>query len=209
MEVEVSMHIEDQNVHFIGCMHLGHGGRDGKSGIIKFDNRPFENIKEHDEAHVRNWNNKVKKGDKVFILGDLSFESYKYTNTILEQLNGEIYLILGNHDRMSDVKKLTNIKKYFPKLDLYIKDPWSKTKDEYQMLVLDHYPQLSWNKKHYGSIMIHSHVHHSLVKDPNYDWFYKQKVIDVGANGINYTPISYKEVVDIMDTKIIQLLNLD
>jgi calcineurin-like phosphoesterase family protein len=198
--MKTSMKLEHQNIYFIGDTHHYH------SNVIKFDKRPFENIKEHDEAIIRNWNNKVGKDDVVFHLGDISFASYKQTNTILEQLNGEIYLILGNHDKMDDVKKLVNIKEYFPRLDLYVKDPWSKDKSEYQMLVLDHYPILSWNKKHYNSWMIHGHCHGNLMKDHNYDWYYKQKVIDVGANCIDYTPISYQEIKDIMDTKLLDTL---
>ncbi len=197
------MRLEQQNIHFIGCTHFGH------ANVIKFDKRPFNSITEHDEALIENWNNKVAKDDIVFHLGDISFSGTNYTNSILERLNGNINLILGNHDKMKDIKKLVNIKEIFSTLDLFVSD--DKADDKFgtqQHIILCHYPILSWNRSHYSAWHIHSHTHQNLTKDPFYEWYYKRKVIDVGCNGINYTPISYAEVKEIMVNKKVELFNL-
>ena len=204
MELILALRLEHQNIHFIGCTHWGH------SNVLKFDKRPFTSIEEHDNALIENWNKKVKKGDIVFHLGDITFKSPNYINPILEQLNGEIYLVGGNHDKLKEVKKMPKIKKVFGLLDLYVKDDKADDKlGNQQHIVLSHYPILSWNRSHYRSWMLHSHTHQNLAKDPFYDWYYKRKVIDVGVNGINYEPISYSEVKTIMLNKKVDLLNLD
>lgn len=52
-------------VFFTGDLHLGH------ENVIKFDNRPFETVEEMDAELIRRWNNKVDKGDLVYVLGDM------------------------------------------------------------------------------------------------------------------------------------------
>lgn len=51
--------------YFISDLHLGH------KNVLKFDNRPFINIEEHDKTIIDNWNNKVNDNDDVYVLGVL------------------------------------------------------------------------------------------------------------------------------------------
>lgn len=68
------------------------------ANIIKYENRPFKDIHHMNESIISNWNNVVSKEDKVFLLGDIGLgkpeDMYKY----LSRLNGNLVLILGNHD---------------------------------------------------------------------------------------------------------------
>lgn len=52
--------------YFISDLHFGH------KNVLAFDNRPFDNIEQHDNALIRNWNNAVNIDDDVYILGDIS-----------------------------------------------------------------------------------------------------------------------------------------
>lgn len=64
-----------------------------------YEPRGFESIKEHDEEIIKNWNATVSPEDIVYLLGDVFLGSDKeYGKSCLEQLNGNIKLILGNHD---------------------------------------------------------------------------------------------------------------
>jgi calcineurin-like phosphoesterase family protein len=72
--------------------------------IIKYCDRPFKTIEEMNESMIRVWNDIVKKGDAVFHLGDFSMSTLFNIAEIREQLNGDIYLIRGNHDRHSSNK---------------------------------------------------------------------------------------------------------
>ena len=70
-------------------------------------------------------------------------------------------MIVGNHDY--SVEQLTN---YFvsvtPLKDIVIKPTSCPVLKENLCLTLCHYPLVSWNKKPYGSIMLHGHCHGNI-----------------------------------------------
>lgn len=66
--------------------------------IIRFCNRPFEDVEMMNETIISNWNNTVGLDDTVFHLGDFCLGGSAEWTKILDRLNGKIYLILGNHD---------------------------------------------------------------------------------------------------------------
>lgn len=67
--------------------------------IIKYENRPFKNKDEMNDFMIREHNKVVTKRDNVFDLGDLAWGNKQEVKDIISQLNGNIHLILGNHDR--------------------------------------------------------------------------------------------------------------
>lgn len=79
-------------IYFTADLHLGHN----KDFIYK--ERGFDNISSHDTAILKNWNSVVTPDDIVYVLGDLMLGDDSIGMSILEQLNGSIYIILGNHD---------------------------------------------------------------------------------------------------------------
>ena len=72
--------------------------------------RGFNNYQEHDEAIVRNWNSVVGPNDDIYHLGDV-FMGPRAENAlkIIEQLNGKIHLMRGNHDADNKVKELLKL----------------------------------------------------------------------------------------------------
>lgn len=52
-------------VFFTSDLHFGH------ANVIRFDNRPFATVEEMDAELIRRWNDKVAKGDLVYVLGDM------------------------------------------------------------------------------------------------------------------------------------------
>ena len=84
-------------------LHFSH------KNIIKYENRPFEDIHDMNKQLVRNWNRVVKKDDIVFVLGDVSFASRRITRELVTKLNGHKRLIMGNHDRDRSVQKWMDI----------------------------------------------------------------------------------------------------
>ena len=83
---------EPDDVWFTSDTHFYH------ENILRYCNRPFRGIAEMNETLVRNWNEVVPPDGVVFHLGDFAFGSPSQWNDILSRLNGQIYLILGNHD---------------------------------------------------------------------------------------------------------------
>jgi len=52
-----------------------------------------------EQRMINNWNAHVKENDKVIHLGDFAFGNKEKIKETREKLNGEIYLLKGNHDR--------------------------------------------------------------------------------------------------------------
>ena len=193
------MRHDTQDVFFISDLHVGH------ANVIRFDGRPFQSTDEMHAELIKRWNSVVGPDSLVYFLGDLSFSRSGLTKWFVSQLNGRIWAIAGNHDRPSKLRELDrfeDVHEYGTEVGILDEDTiGTRGSQGYQKIVLSHYPILSWNKSHYGAWHLHGHCHGSLVKSqPDY---YKRKVMDVGCNMIDYTPISYGQVKSIMDKKVI------
>ena len=81
------------NVYICADLHFSH------KNIIKYEDRPYADVNEMNEALIKNWNSVVQPEDKVFVLGDVAFASKKKTIELVQQLNGHKILVMGNHDR--------------------------------------------------------------------------------------------------------------
>lgn len=80
---------------YIADMHIDH------KNILSYDNRPFFDMNDMLKAMIQNWNDRVTDDDNVYILGDMFWKNSSAVN-VLHQLNGNKYLIKGNHDDISD-----------------------------------------------------------------------------------------------------------
>ena len=158
--------------------------------MIQYSNRPFSSVEEMDAELIRRWNEKVGPKDRVYHLGDFSFHNAKKTREIRNQLNGEICLILGNHDKIIT----GSLKGIFS----WVKEYYELSLDS-QKVVLCHFPLLTWNKCHYGSWHLHGHCHGSLNPPAPLD---KQRRMDIGVDtNPDYAPYSWDQVKSFMETK--------
>lgn len=150
------------DIFFTADLHIGH------KNVIKYCDRPFQNVEHMNEELISRWNNKVGKDAIVFVLGDISFA--KNTADIINRLNGRIYLIPGNHDGsiVDDAFKtltVTNPSKFDICSQLH--EVKIRVEDENILFVLCHYAMRVWNKRHYGSIHLYGHSHGTLPDDIN------------------------------------------
>jgi calcineurin-like phosphoesterase family protein len=173
------------SIYFTSDTHYGH------ANIIKYSKRPFNDAAEMNKILVKNWNKKVTPNDEVYHLGDVGMGREDFISGILGRLNGRKYLIKGNHDKKT--WKAASFQKHW----IWIKDYFELTVNG-QFIVLHHYPELTWNKGHHGSWMLHGHCHHS-IDHLNVD----TTRLDVGVDGpgFDYSPLSFDEVKEIMDKK--------
>lgn len=192
--MKIKIDISDgKNVFFISDFHMYH------KNIIGFDNRPFvkpngdPDLEDMHKTIIKNWNSVVNDKDVVFYLGDLCFGRPELANSVIHGLKGKIHYIMGNHDKYKDIRNYGRFESVNDLVDLKIFGGDIKGGIHF---VLCHYPIYSWNKAHHGSIMLHGHCHGNLHHGEDTSFYIGRKVMDVGCNLINYTPISYIEVLN-------------
>lgn len=165
-------------IWFTSDTHFGH------ANIIRFCNRPFDNIEEMNEALIRNWNECVQPNDDVYHLGDFSFER-KPENTA-RRLNGNKHLIKGNHDKRHHLKLIAP---FFN----WIKDVYELKVDKKIRVWLSHYAHRRWPKSHHGTIHLYGHSHGELEDFG--------KSTDVGVDAWDYRPVSLETIVKMMEKR--------
>jgi len=166
--------------------HLNH------HNIIKYDERPFKDVRTMNEEIFRKHNETVGPDDYFIYLGDFTFgRDPEKAKKDWMRLNGKKFYVFGNHD-----KTIMQNRGFFNPLDLLTvkkEDPDSIRK--WQDIVLCHYAMRVWNKSHHGAWHLYGHSHGSLPDDPNSLSF------DVGIMLNNYYPWEYEEIKRRMATK--------
>lgn len=168
------------NTFFISDTHFFH------KNIIQYSSRPFSSVEEMNEAMINNWNDMVKPNDEVYHLGDVSFSDYKNTKTLLRRLNGNINIILGNHDKVI----IKNDKDLISSKTISTIQHYKEIRAN-PMIVLFHFGCRVWNQSHRGSILCYGHSHGSLLP------FGKSVDVGVDCKEITdeYRPISIEELL--------------
>ncbi len=177
-------------VFFTADTHFGH------NGIIRYATRPFASIEEMDEHLVAKWNARVRPADTVFHLGDFALGTLERTREYFGRLRGQKHLILGNHDRASEMHDVGWLS-----VQHYLRRSVDKT-----TFCMFHYPMLTWERRHrndmgkVASVNLFGHVH-STPGDPTYSWDRCQ--YDVGVDNNEYAPVAHEEVIAVLRAKII------
>jgi calcineurin-like phosphoesterase family protein len=176
---------------FTSDTHFNH------DNIVTISNRPFVSLEEMTETIIDRWNAVVLPGDTVFHLGDFAISRGKKhaepVDNILARLNGQKWLISGNHDR-DEVKKnprWTMVKDYHEiRVDLGGKHK--------QRIVLFHYAMRVWNQMHRGAWLLHGHSHGNLPDIGG-------KSLDVGVDCHDFRPVSLAIIAGFMHHREIVL----
>ena len=179
-----------EHTFFTSDTHFGH------ANIIRFCNRPFQNVEEMNEVLIENWNKVVSKDDTVFHLGDFAFGGSSVWNSIIPRLNGHINLIIGNHDRK-------NLRQgYMSYFDMVV--PQLQIEIEDNSIYLNHYPFLCYGGSYRGVWQLFGHVHSGPQAD-GLDISRLRVLLptqyDVGVDNNNFTPISYREVKEKIESQ--------
>ena len=175
--------------------------------VLKYSNRPFENIKEYQDAIIKRWNSVVPSYGIVYILGDLGIVGRsKDINNLISKLHGTHVVIRGNHDKGSNYLYKCGIDVVLESATIYINN---------QRVEMNHcpprgifredvsnmrgsLPSENWHgeSKHdritrdYNddSIWLHGHTH------KNESERILGKMFDVGVDANKYTPVSISQI---------------
>lgn len=164
-------------IYYTADLHFGH------KNIIKYEQRPWSNVKDMDQGLIDRWNSRVKDKDLVYILGDITLSvNINYIKNILSQLKGRKILITGNHDYFAEKGQL---RQYFEHVT-----PYMKIHPDGQRIILCHYPLYSWDGMDHGTIHFYGHVH----SNPKCQ-LRKQNAYNVGADLHDWYPVTFDEIV--------------
>lgn len=177
---------------FISDTHFWH------KNIISICKRPFKDIDDMNSQMIENWNKIVPVDAHVFHTGDMVLGGKYAWDYILDALNGQIHLCMGNHDyqnaRGIDESKFASIH-----------DQWQiKVLEDDQAITLNHYPLLTWGGVERGVWNLYGHWHttpeHPLSNT-------KSTQYDVGVDNNGFKPLSYYEVKEIITKRIEEYKN--
>ena len=161
--------------------HFGH------KNVIQYCNRPFSSIEEMDETIIRNWNSVVMPSDTVIHLGDFALGPKGSLAHYVEQLNGTILLMKGNHDRTASFWR-----QFDPKIKMleygYCLPAMTHG---YSGIIFSHRP-MELSQIPDGYVNLHGHIH-STPTNRKYNY---PPHIDCGVDYWNFTPQSIKTILD-------------
>ena len=183
-----TLQVEDPDkLFFTSDTHLGH------FNICKYCHRPFESRSQMDQTLIKNWNEVVPEDGIVVHCGDFMLphkDDIKEYMHYLNQLNGRVLLLRGNHDRAGldwENEKL-----------IAVRDQAMVIVDGVKIFA-QHYPCAAFN----GDYHVYGHVH-TLSDgicygiDGDVKKVMKRTTYDVGVDQNGYKPISYWKLCDII-----------
>ena len=142
---------------------------------------------------IDQWNNRVGRGDTVYVLGDFALSwgarDRTYIESALSCLHGTKILISGNHDRR-EVLKAPSWAKVTPYHEIKVTLP----NGERRKIVMSHYPLLTWNGQRDGSWMLHGHCH-GAIQSTN------SRRHDVGVDANGFAPVALTKLAELLEPR--------
>lgn len=174
---------------FTSDLHFGHNRK------FLYGPRGFNTITEHDKAIIKNWNLVVGENDIVYVLGDLMLNNTEYGLNCLNQLNGHIVVIRGNHDTDNRVEAYDSHPKVIAVVDAY------RLKYGKCLFYLSHFPTLTGNleNEHLSQMTLnlfgHTHSKEKFFEDRPY-------MYNVALDANDNTPVEINEIIAAMKAKV-------
>jgi len=154
----------------------------------------FTTVEEMNECIISRHNERVRKGDLIYDLGDFAVRSTEEKAAAhLKRMNGQRYQLEGNHDQIAEKLSKKGAFVWFRKLEeLSLGPPHFETK---QAIVICHYALRVWHGSHKGAYHLYGHSHSMLPEDHTLSF-------DVGVDCWNFYPVSIEQVKEKMALKI-------
>jgi calcineurin-like phosphoesterase family protein len=168
------------NTWFTADFHLGH------ANIIRYCDRPFENVADMDAHIIERLNSVVAEGDVLYFLGDFCRGSGKDALAYRKRIRCKnIFFIEGNHD--AGARKIATEFRWWKQLaEVNVHD---------HIIVLCHYAMRVWHHSFRGSWHLYGHSHGRLLDDP------AALSMDVGVDTHDFRPWHFDEIATRMGEK--------
>lgn len=186
-------------IFYISDNHFFH------NNVIKLDNRPFDSMDDMNSEMIKRWNNIVKDGDLVYVLGDFCWSrKSEVWEALCDSLKGNKYLIKGNHD----MRQLTSsTRQKFAQVCEY-----KEIDDHGRRVIMSHYPMPFYRSDYRENVyMLYGHIHNTEENDMMRhitDYIKKIDSRDKGRNlcqtynvgammpWMDYTPRTLDEIIE-------------
>lgn len=182
--------------------HLSHFNMTCAPDSKNLCGRPWASVDEMNEALIELWNDTVPAGATVWYLGDFAMGKIADSLPLVGDLNGDIHLFPGNHDRCFPFTSAKKVKDWTQKyLDAgFVSVQWPKM--EYDGFAVSHFPYVGdshdndryddWRMPDEGLPLIHGHVHDSwqFQHSPN-----GSIMVNVGVDVWDYRPVSWDTIL--------------
>ena len=183
---------------FTSDLHFGH------TNILRYTQRPFDDVDAMNAALVARWNAVVAPEDTVWVLGDVAMGRVADTLQHVRALNGHKRLVAGNHDRCWAGWGA----KARPWIDLYQQAGFeTQTSGAIELKVgahavmACHFPYTGdshaeerferWRPIDEGRFLLHGHVHTQ--------WRQRDHMVNVGVDAWGMRPVSEAELSALLD----------
>jgi calcineurin-like phosphoesterase family protein len=171
-----------------------------KVELIKDEETLIGDTEAHDNAVIANWNTLVKPGDIVWHLGDVGMGHLDRFRSQVEQLNGHIHLITGNHDDVfpghrDSHKFQRDWLQHFDSVQAYARRRVAGTR-----LLLSHFPYrgdhgperyTQYRLRDEGLWLLHGHTHSTVQLTP--------RQLHVGLDAWGLHPVAESVVIKILE----------
>lgn len=148
-----------------------------RGNMLSVTKRPFPTVELMNRKILEGYQRRVKDTDDLFLLGDLVHKTSPAEDARrwFDQIPGRKHLIIGNHDKSA----VTDL-------------PWHSVQhyleieDNGRLLVLFHYPMITWNHARAGSLHLFGHVHQN--------WAGSRLAVNVGVDFWDFAPCTLPEI---------------
>jgi calcineurin-like phosphoesterase family protein len=197
-------------VFYTSDLHLGHR--------LMLSTRGFGTIEEHDETVIGNWNKTISPEDTVWLLGDVAMRWDGALREKLQQLNGTIHLVTGNHDPMFPAHR--RAQKYQAQwMDCFASiQQYAKRKIGAREFLLSHFPYsgdhgedryTQYRLRDEGMWLVHGHTHgKEKLGEPRVfwgpahsnppGWSWRGRQLHVGLDARDLKPVTEEQVLQEM-----------
>ena len=186
-------------IYITSDTHFGHRNIFGPKGFEE-SRAHFKSADQMNEVIIQNWNNKITQHDTVIHAGDVSLYMLpKETFHLLRRLNGNIEIIIGNHDDSRTIKYLLdNNYSYNGNPKFTIHDVGKRIKFNKKEYYITHYP-LALGARRGRLRNFCGHIHSNKTEAPN------QLNIGIDSPEIGERPfgepIRFEEAVQLLNVK--------
>jgi len=174
--------------------------------ILHFCPKRAKSVSEMNEIMIKNWNDRVKKRDTIYVIGDFAFAGKELTTQTLKRLNGRKILIKGNHDKHAKWMLEAGFDEVHENIFIYLNDG----EDRYKIF-LSHFPYQPtfrmwlkhkflggyWDTRYMhkrimdqGEWLLHGHTHARKKR--------KGRMIHVGVDAWDLKPIPHTTILKII-----------